>query len=80
MYTLDVTAATDFPSLCVKDISIASFPSHDFIDLLKNFLPLSIHISFGLWFDLSKIFWKAVVIVIPFLSFKVITMLYAYIL
>ena len=45
MYTLDVTAATDFPSLCVKDISIASFPNHDFIDLLKNFLPLSTHIS-----------------------------------
>ena len=36
-------------------------------------LPLSTHIFLGLQLDSSKIFWKALVLVIPFLSFKGIT-------
>ena len=49
------------------------FPSHDFIDLLQNSLPLSTHILFGLRLVSFKTFWKLLVIVIPFLSFKGIT-------
>ena len=30
----NLSATIDFPSLCVEYISIAFFPSHDFIDLL----------------------------------------------
>ena len=43
---------------------------HDFIDLLWNSLPLSAHILFGFLLDSFKNFWKALVIVIPFSSFK----------
>ena len=36
-------------------------------------MPLSTHILFGLWLDSYNIFWKALVIVVPFLSFTGIT-------
>ena len=36
-------------------------------------MSLSTHILFGLWLDSSNIFWKALVIVVPFLSFTEIT-------
>ena len=39
-------------------------------------MPLSTHILFYLQFDLSRIFLKALVIVIPILSFKGITHVY----
>ena len=39
-------------------------------------LPLFTHILFGLRLDSSKVFWKALVIVIPFLSLKGITNVY----
>ena len=67
---LNLSATTDFPSLCVEYISMSFLTSHDFIDLLWNLLPLSTHILFGLGFYSCKIFWKALVIIIPFLSFK----------
>ena len=47
------------------------FSSHDFNDL-----PLSTHILFGLRLDSSNIFGKTLVAVIPFLSFKGITLGY----
>ena len=47
------------------------FSSHDFNDL-----PLSTHILFGLRLDSSNIFGKTLVVVIPFLSFKGITLGY----
>ena len=67
---MNLSVTTDLPSLFVEYISIAFFSSHDFIDLVQNSLPLSTHILFGLLFDVPKIFWKALVILIPFLSFK----------
>ena len=67
---MDLSAITDFQSPCVEYISISLFCKLDFIDLLENSLPVSTHILFGLWFDLSKIFPKALAIVVPFLSFK----------
>ena len=63
---IHLSAATDFPSLCVAYTSISFFPSHDFIHLLKNSLPLSTHILFDLRLDSYKIFWKALVIAIRF--------------
>ena len=33
----NLSATTDFPSLCVEYISLSYFSNHDFIDLLKNF-------------------------------------------
>ena len=39
-------------------------------------MPLCTHILFGLQFDSSKLFRKALVIAIPFLSFKGMTHLY----
>ena len=47
-----------------------------FIDLLQNSLFLSTHTLFGLGLDSFKIFGKALVIVIPFLSFKGIIHVY----
>ena len=73
---MNCSAATDFPSLCVEYIPISVFSSHDFINLLKNSLPLSTHSLFGLWLDSFKFFWKALVIGIPFLFFKGITHAY----
>ena len=67
------SAATDFPSLCVQYIAISFFLTINFVDILQNPLSLWTHILFGLWFDLSKTFWKELVIVIPFLSFEGIT-------
>ena len=72
---MNVSAITNFPSLCVEYISISFFSSHNFIDLLYNSLPLSFHILFGLQFESPMVFWKALVIVIP-LSFKEITHAY----
>ena len=45
---MNLSATTDFPSLCDEYISKAFFSSHDFIDLSKNSLPLYTHILFGL--------------------------------
>ena len=75
---MNLSATTDFVSLCVKYIYIALFSNH----LLQNSLPLSTHILFGLYhldlryvydvfdrtwrFDSSKNVWKTLEI----LSFK----------
>ena len=63
MVLINLLATTDFSSLCVEYISIYLFYKNDFIDLLKNLLPLSTHILFNLQFDWSKFFWKALVTV-----------------
>ena len=65
-----LSVTTDFLSLCAESISMPFFSNHTFI---QYWLPLSAHILFGLRFDSSKTFWKALVILIPFLSFKGIT-------
>ena len=52
---MNLSATTDFCLLCVECISISCFSTHEFLDLLQNLLPLSIHILFGLQFDSSKI-------------------------
>ena len=49
------TTTTDFPSLYAEYISSAFFSNHDFVDLLKNSLPLSINILFGFLLDYFKI-------------------------
>ena len=49
------TTTTDFPSLYAEYISSTFFSNHDFIDLLKNSLPLSINILFGFLLDSFKI-------------------------
>ena len=67
---MNLLATTYFPSLCVAYIPIAFFPNHDFIDLLSNSSLLSTHILFGFLLDSFKVFGKALVIVLPFLSFK----------
>ena len=67
---MNLSAITHFPSLCVEYTSISLFCKTHFIDLLKNSLPLSNHILFGLQLDSFKIFWKALVVVILSLSFK----------
>ena len=54
---INLSAVTEFPSLCFEYISMSFF-------------------LFGLWLDSSKIFWKPLVIVILFLSFKGITHAY----
>ena len=73
---INLSATTYFPLLCVECISISLSSNHDFIDLLLNSLPLSTHSLLGLQLDSSKIFWKAIVIVILFLSFKGLTQAY----
>ena len=65
-----LSPTTDFPSLFVEYFPIASFSSYDFIDLLWSSKPLSPHVLFGLRLDYFKGFWKPLVIVLPFLSFK----------
>ena len=67
---INLSATTDFSPLYVEYISILLLCKNDFIDLLSILLPLSTHILFVLWLDSFKIFWKALVIVMPFLSFK----------
>ena len=57
---------TDFPSLCVGHSFISLFCKTDFIDLLQNSLPLSIHLLLGFRLDSFKIVWKALVIVVLF--------------
>ena len=57
---------TDFPSLCVGHSFISLFYKTDFIDLLQNSLPLSIHLLLGFRLDSFKIVWKALVIVVLF--------------
>ena len=70
MALINLSAATDFPLLCVEYISIWCFASNHFIHLLeKNSLHWSTHFLFSLWFDSSRIFWN----VFSFLSFKGIT-------
>ena len=63
---MNLLAITDFPPLCVKCIFLSLFCKIDFIRSLS----LSTHILFGLPVDSFEIPWKALVIVIPFLSFK----------
>ena len=53
---MNLSATTDFPSLCVEYISIS--------------YSITYHISFGLRLDPQKIFSKVLVIAKPFLSFK----------
>ena len=65
-----LSPTTDFPSLFVEYFPIASFSSYDFIDLLWSSKPLSPHVLFGLRLDYFKVFWKPLVIVLPFLFFK----------
>ena len=60
----------DLRSLRVEYISMSLYCNRSFIDLLQNSFPLSTHILFVLRLDLSKTFVKALVISIPFLSFK----------
>ena len=52
------------------------FSNHDFIDILKNCLPFTTHVLFGMRFDLSEISGKALVLEILFLSLKRITQAY----
>ena len=61
---MNLSATTDFPSLCNEYISLSFFSNHNLIDLLKNSLSLSTHILFGLRFDSSS------VILIPLLSYN----------
>ena len=67
---MNLSEITYFPLLSAENISVTLFYKNDFIDLLQNLLPLSSHILFGLRFDSSKIFLKALVIATPFSSFK----------
>ena len=53
---MNLSTATDFPSLYAEYISIEIFSSHYLIDLLQNSPPLFTHILFNLWLDLSKSF------------------------
>ena len=53
---MDLSVTTDFPSLCVKYISISVFSKIDFIDILQNSLPMSTHVLYGLRVGSSKIF------------------------
>ena len=67
---MNLSAITYFPLLCAEHTSVSLFCKNDFIDLLQNLLPFSSHILFGLRFDSSKIFLKALVIATPFSFFK----------
>ena len=67
---INLLATTNVSSLCVEYISIVFLSSHGFIDLLYNLLPFSTHILFGLWLDSSEIFWKALVIIMPYFIFQ----------
>ena len=73
---IKLSATTDFPSLCFEYISMSLSSYQDLIDLLWNSLLLSTHILFGLGMSSSDISWKALVTIIPFLSFKGITQTY----
>ena len=57
-------------------LSFYTFLCHNFTDLLWNLLPLSTHTLFGLQIDSFKTFWKALVIVVPLLSFQRVTHAY----
>ena len=61
------SATTNFLSLSVEYVSVLLFCKNDFIDLLQNSLPLTIHIFFVLRIGSSKNFWKASVNVTPYL-------------
>ena len=67
---INFSPTADFHSLCFEYIFISLSYNHDLIDILRNQLPLSTHILFGLRLNSSNIFWEALVILIPFLSFK----------
>ena len=67
---INLSTITDFPSLCVKYISISLSCNPDFIDPLENSLHSSTHILRVLLLVSSKNFRKALVIVIPVISFK----------
>ena len=55
---INISATSDFPSLCVQYISVSLSCNHDFIDLLQNALPLSTHIMFGFQLDSTESFEK----------------------
>ena len=77
---MNLSASTDFLLLCVEYISIPLFcknnckihclclPIFCLICILIHLKPT--HILFGLCFDSFKNFWKALVIITPFLSLK----------
>ena len=67
---INLSATTDFTSLCIEYISVWLSCNHDFTDLLKNLLHLSTGILFGLRLVWAKIFWEALVILTSFLSVK----------
>ena len=73
---INLSTTIDFSSLCFEYISISLSYNHDVTDLLYNSLPLFSHILFSLCLNSSQIFWKALVIVIPFISFKEIIHVY----
>ena len=72
---ITVSTTTDFLSLCAEWISISLSCSHDLTDLLQNSLPLLTLLPLPLyvWITtriIQNIFWKILVIVTSFLSFK----------
>ena len=76
MVLINFSRITDFPSLCIEYISIAFFLAMISLIYCKIhclYLPYTL---FGLQLGLSNTFWKALKIVIPFLSFKGITHAY----
>ena len=73
---INLSAATNFPSLCIEYVSISLSFNHFLKEILSNSLPLSTYILFGIVLDSFKNFWKALVIVISYLSFKATTQAY----
>ena len=53
-FLINLSAITDFPSLCVEHISILLSCNHFLKELLKNLLPLSTHILLGFLLDSFK--------------------------
>ena len=51
---INLSATTNFFSLCAEYISISLFSNHDFIDQLQTSLPLSTNILFNLRLGSSK--------------------------
>ena len=72
---MNLSAIIDYPLLCIEYIFISLFCKNDFNWSIVK-LTAYIYFLFGLRFDSSKNFWNALVIVIPFLSFKGITHAY----
>ena len=76
--SMHFSATTDFSSLFAKYISMLLIFKNLLKRILQNSSPLSSHILFGwhpfdfalLFSEMSKIFLNALIIVIPFVSFK----------